>query len=955
MATVTVLNGLAFDNDVNVGYDMTINRGNVVEATSTTFSYLNREGGLTTLSGSGFVYGSNTAAGPTAGRATQIVLTTDDGAREDLVRIDLSLDLGAVASDFFTDRDAFWLGVTGGDDAIDARAGTQSSSIFSNTRISADGIRVTETSQGGNDDFTIGAASGSFTGDAIRMTGEFTYTGGADTFTIGASDVRRTVTGDVNDMDGLATLVGGDDTVDALGPVNVIGDVGAMTFGGTLVGGADVVTLWNGGRAVGDAADVNDFLRQAVFTGGDDTLDAIRSLAPVELIGDAAEVIVGRLSAAPAFTFGSDTLRGGSGDDVLIGDAEFLSLDYVATAGADTITGGAGDDEIWGDALDLRGSGALVGGNDLLSGGAGNDTIRGGVGDDIVSGERDADLLFGEAGADDLFGGSGNDELFGGSGNDSLFGGSGNDALDGGTGDDELFGEAGDDVFTAGFGADLMDGGAGLDSISYAAAGSALVIDLAVSGFDRGDAADDTLVSIEGLVGSRFGDNLRGNGTANRLEGGEGDDILSGRAGGDVLLGGEGADVLRGGGGADFLIGGTGRDAASYSDANAGVRADLQAPSTNVNAAQGDSYTGIENLEGSAFADTLLGDDAPNLVRGLGGADNLFGRGGNDILRGNAGADELYGQSGNDVMGGGGGGDRLDGGAGTDTASYSDAFGGVVASLANATGNRGDAFGDSYVSIENLEGSRFGDVLTGDNGANLLLGFGGDDVVSGRGGNDVLFGGNGGDVLLGGLGADRLIGGTGRDAASYADTGVGLTASLANASANTGLAAGDTYLAIENLIGSAGGDLLVGNGAANRLEGGAGADVLDGRAGNDVLRGDAGTDVLIGSAGADFLVGGGGGDVFRYAAAGESTRAETDSILDFTQGEDLIDVSAIDANASAGGNQAFLFIGTSGFTGQAGQLRSANGTVEADTNGDRVADLVIGTNVAALDAGDFVL
>ena len=67
-------------------------------------------------------------------------------------------------------------------------------------------------------------------------------------------------------------------------------------------------------------------------------------------------------------------------------------------------------------------------------------------------------------------------------------------------------------------------------------------------------------------------------------------------------------------------------------------------------------------------------------------------------------------------------------------------------------------------------------------------------------------------------------------------------------------------------------------------------------------------------------------------------------ITDF-DGNDRIDLSAIDARSGTAGNQAFTFLGTSAFTGTAGQLHysqvGGNTLVSGDTNGDQVADFAV--------------
>ena len=385
---------------------------------------------------------------------------------------------------------------------------------------------------------------------------------------------------------------------------------------------------------------------------------------------------------------------------------------------------------------------------------------------------------------------SGNDQVYLSDDDDVMAGFGGNDTLYGRNGNDTLFGGANNDVLLGGSGADVLNGGTGLDRAQYTDATSGVLADLQYASRNTGIAAGDTYVSIERLSGSRFNDSLRGDAAANVLwgqngsdrlygrggndvlSGGNGNDILYGQNGNDRLLGGANNDVLLGGSGADILDGGTGLDRAQYTDASAGVLADLQYASRNTGIAAGDTYVSIERLSGSRFNDSLRGDAAANVLWGQNGSDKLYGRGGNDVLSGGNGNDILYGQNGNDrllgganndVLLGGSGADILDGGTGLDRAQYTDASAGVLADLQYASRNTGIAAGDTYVSIERLSGSRFNDSLRGDAAANVLWGQNGSDKLYGRGGNDVLSGGNGNDLLYGQGGNDRLIGGAGGD------------------------------------------------------------------------------------------------------------------------------------------------------------------------------------------------
>ncbi|TNJ36583.1 calcium-binding protein, partial [Phaeobacter sp. B1627] len=190
--------------------------------------------------------------------------------------------------------------------------------------------------------------------------------------------------------------------------------------------------------------------------------------------------------------------------------------------------------------------------------------------------------------------------------------------------------------------------------------------------------------------------------------------------------------------------------------------------------------------------------------------------------------DTLDGGSGDDTLEGGTGADHLIGGNGTDLVSYDGASSGVVADFLILSSNAGDAEGDTYASVENLSGSTHRDRLYANDSNNKLWGQNGDDDLHGRNGNDSLYGGNNNDRLNGGLGADRLDGGSGTDEAAYWDATSGVRADLSNASSNTGEAAGDTYISIENIAGSNHADTLVGNSGNNTLLGRDGADKLYG-------------------------------------------------------------------------------------------------------------------------------
>ena len=219
--------------------------------------------------------------------------------------------------------------------------------------------------------------------------------------------------------------------------------------------------------------------------------------------------------------------------------------------------------------------------------------------------------------------------------------------------------------------------------------------------------------------------------------------------------------------GADTLDGGGGFDYADYRNSTIGLTVSLANPAINTGEAAGDIFISIEGLIGSDNADTLIGDGGSNFIAGGLGAD------------------------------------AIDGGDGIDYAAYFRSSVGLTVSLANPADNTGEAIGDTFTSIEGIRGSDFGDILIGDSGDNFLAG------------------GTGGDVLDGGVGSDTAY-------YQLWTAQVGLVANLSDASQNTGDAAGDIYISIENLWGSMFNDTLVGDDNDNVLTGVDGDDILIG-------------------------------------------------------------------------------------------------------------------------------
>jgi len=586
-------------------------------------------------------------------------------------------------------------------------------------------------------------------------------------------------------FDGIERFIGSgfaDTLIGDGGDQILVGGAGGDRIDGA--GGFDTVVYSN------SALGVKINLATGAVSGGDAQGDSLSGIEAVvgsafadTLTGDAN---INRLEGGA----GNDTLDGGAGADAMIGgtgddsyvvDNEGDQVTEMVGGGSDIVrtslssltladgvedlsytgsggftgTGNALDNSLYGKALDdtlygLDGDDKLVGGAgaDLLDGGAGRDQVdytksaaitvnlvtnvnRGGEAEgdrlvdietvigsnyaDSITGSDDplvGDILYGRGGDDLLFGGAGDDQLDGGSGNDVLRGGIGNDLY--------VVLEAGDQVIEA--------AGEGRDRIRTAATSYTLGANI------------EELV-YTGTIGATM--------TGNTL-----DNFIVGSGGEDRLNGGDGADVLRGGAGGDILDGGAGSDTVEYAGSLGGVLVNLRAQTATGGDAMSDRLVSIENAQGSAFADVLLGNAAANVLTGGEGDDALSGDDGNDTLRGGTGADRLdggknedalYGDDGDDTLYGGSQTDRLYGGAGNDL---------LV----------GDTEWVSSLAAK--------DTLDGGDGDDILVGDGISMTASGIGGADTLIGGLGNDVLIGDAmtmaagargGADKLTGGGGSD------------------------------------------------------------------------------------------------------------------------------------------------------------------------------------------------
>lgn len=516
------------------------------------------------------------------------------------------------------------------------------------------------------------------------------------------------------------------------------------------------------------------------------------------------------------------------------------------TASDDTLQGTADTDELSG----LAGNDILRGaeGDDRLSGGAGNDTIDGGP-----NSSGWGDLLF-FAGATtgvsvDLAAGTATDGL---GGADTLIGIEG--AID--TPFDDVFkGSAGRDYFLLSGGSDSVDGRGGIDTVQFVQASAGVAVNLKAGTATGTSIGNDTLVSIELVVGSNFSDTLvLGDFEGGSAEGRAGDDVLRGGSLGDVLTGGSGNDTLDGGAGIDVVhYASTANDGGTQAPTGQGVNVNLRTGVATDNWGHTDTLVSIEFVVGSSLDDVLTGGNPANGSGATDGFEGFRGLGGNDTIDGGTGYDRVY---------------------------YDNSPAAVTVTLGgNARGTASDGWGgtDILINIEDVRGSAFNDTLTGsDTGLyESFEGRAGNDTIDGRGGhdrvsyetspagvsvnlvagtaqdgwggtdtlrnieevrgssfNDSLTGDARNNTLEGRQGDDTLDGGAGFDTVRYDDASGSVTVNLATGTA-IGAAGNDTLISIETVRGSGFDDVLIGDAANNGLRGNGGNDRIDGGAGTD--------------------------------------------------------------------------------------------------------------------------
>ncbi|MBX9926115.1 MAG: hypothetical protein K2Y05_07135, partial [Hyphomicrobiaceae bacterium] len=762
------------------------------------------------------------------------------------------------------------------DDTIDGGSGNDTLSAGSGNNFLRGGD--------GNDLIVAGAGRDQIDGGAGIDTIAYAAVSQAITADLGIGTVTRP-DGTSDTVTGVENVIGtnlGDKLTGNTSANLLSGSGGNDTLFGSL--GSDTLD----GGAGNDTADYSrlasgitiDFAK-SIVTKGDGSTDQLVSIEAVVASPNADLILGDGTSRVLSGGAGSDTIRGGTGSETIDGGSgdDLLSGGLGVNAifggdGADIILGGFGTDSIDGgagsDTVDYSSLTSAV----SIDLGAGTATKSGGVVDRLsnienVTGTAYADALVGDANGNVLNGGAGVDTLKGGGGNDTyVFGrGSGKDTvLDDVTGPvttaytyyvdvyypgpyDGLGKMSGSYVTEArtGYttttqqqdgGIDTLQFGDGitLDSLFLTTSGSNLIVGLRqkdANGAELPAASLSDVITLQNwqnplnrIETFRFADgsvvDMRNISFA--TSGADGNDSLTGTSGNDFVLARGGNDTLVGSAGSDDLRGDAGIDTVDYTGLSSGISADLGTGRASKSSGGSDTLTGIENITGSAYSDTLTGGAGANLLSGSGGNDTLFGSLGSDTL---------------------------DGGAGNDTADYSRLASGITIDFAKSIVTKGDGSTDQLVSIEAVVASPNADLILGDGtsrvlsggagsdtirggtGSETIDGGSGDDLLSGGLGVNAIFGGDGADIILGGFGTDSIDGGAGSDTVDYSSLTSAVSIDLGAGTATKSGGVVDRLSNIENVTGTAYADALVGDANGNVLNGGAGVDTLKGGGGND--------------------------------------------------------------------------------------------------------------------------
>lgn len=319
----------------------------------------------------------------------------------------------------------------------------------------------------------------------------------------------------------------------------------------------------------------------------------------------------------------------------------------------------------------------------------------------------------------------------------------------------------------------------------------------------------------------------------------------------------------------------------------------------------------------ATYTGTAGNDNYTGVNKGTTAGDTYNTYGGNDTIDSYSGGDLVYAGAGNDFIYAGDGNDTVYGGVDNDW---------IVGDLGN-------------------------DVLYGDDGNDTIDGGLNDDAMYG-GANDDFFttdGVSGWDSITGGTGSDTIILSTLFSAALWGEIKLGYLNGIERIANTQSVKPVDLLLrgsfdlstvrvdGIRMIVGQSSNDYIIGTSNTlssslnDNITGGAGSDTVFGGVGDDTLLGGTGNDILTGGVGNDNLKGEGGSDTFAFGS-----NEGSDSVLDFTNGTDIIDLRA--TSAASIGDLSIV----------------ANGAGWAQITVESTIVTLVNVVVADIDASDFI-
>ncbi|UTW56305.1 CHRD domain-containing protein [Kordiimonas sp. SCSIO 12610] len=729
-----------------------------------------------------------------------------------------------------------------------------------------------------------------------------------------------------------------------------------------------------------------------------------------------ASIVAGSADAVVAATGGAgnnvlsgfENVVGSQSDDDITGDENANLLN--GNGGADTLSGGAGNDTLVSDAQDVIDGGEGIDTVDFsnvaeenVTGGAftgvivdldvnsagpnGTPSQEGAILDapPAANGQQIGDLSITDV-----------ENVIGTDFNDGLFGNNEVNVLDAGDGNDVIHGFAGDD---------FLSGGEGVDTVLFSAAPSGVVVDLSAQ-----------------VSASEFASIVAGETDAViAATGGAGNNVLSGF---ENITGSQSDDVFTGDASNNVLNGNGGSDTVNFSDLDVPVTVVIDADGNGTATRDTGFNVSFDDVAVDSLNTAAIADDAAFVTEALAG--NLYF----NIHTTEFPGGEIRGQLDTIVSDETVDGVRtivlsavLDAAQEPNDASDSEATGSATVTIVvDAEGNAtysvdldvngiapsellpvagvssihlhnapagvngpvildvvqdaggdvtgatedGDVFNeftdtDTLTSIENINGSNDGDSITANGAAgNVINGLGGDDTI------------------LGGGGTDTLDGGDGFDTNSFANIGVGVTASLATGTAtyspNANVTINETFTNFEALEGTNANDRLVGDNEDNALTGNDGNDTLGARAGDDTVDAGAGNDLVFAGSGDDSVSAGSGNDLVFAGSGNDTVSADSGNDTVFVgsgndvvtggsgndnifagSGNDNVDAGSDDDTIFAslgndtldggdGDDQIFASLGDDVVSGGAGDDRIFGGVGNDVVNGDAGIDVIFAGN-----------